>query len=284
MQLNYNKYIKYKTKYVAIKDEIDAKKRFERWNNFFNGPDKSTVIVRIGTLASGKTTAIDYFIENNLGYDSKLFPLIELDRIVVDERNYSGDYLDIRRKIDADSIVHQLFINAVKKSRTFSIESTGSWICPPRKIVTFSNKHNYNNIGIFTFVPYFVNLQRLRSRNAQSERKIEEKVLIDNFLLLYRKIFNVIEYFDQFYIIDNSEKLDEQSVIAQSDLKLDPDADEDLLCAKWISISPRIDKLIKKIKDNEDKYQSDKEKKIFNLEMTFLNNLKLEGNIIKTCY
>jgi hypothetical protein len=53
----------------------------DKWSRYYIGPEK-TLIMRIGTMGSGKTSAVNLFIEEDLGYNPENFSIVDLDKIV----------------------------------------------------------------------------------------------------------------------------------------------------------------------------------------------------------
>lgn len=133
--MNYEKYLKYKTKYLDLKEILDGgddsakstsqyddakhKSILNRWRKYYFGPENNTILMRIGVMGSGKTSSVDSYIENNLKYNPEIFTLIDLDRIITTsgEMKDEHDWVNANEKIDGYQIVDTLIRESLAKKK-----------------------------------------------------------------------------------------------------------------------------------------------------------------------
>ena len=67
----------------------------ENWIKYYQGPETHTTILRVGAMGSGKTTAVDHFIRDILGYNPALFSLVSLDDMITKSQHYVDEVHNI---------------------------------------------------------------------------------------------------------------------------------------------------------------------------------------------
>merc|ERR1711935_1313338 len=60
----------------------------EKWIKHYLGYNDPSCLIRIGPMGSGKTSAIDKFLENYLKISSKNYMLIDVDAIIMNSIEY----------------------------------------------------------------------------------------------------------------------------------------------------------------------------------------------------
>jgi len=290
--MNYEKYLKYKTKYLDLKEILDGgddsakstsqyddakhKSILNRWRKYYFGPENNTILMRIGVMGSGKTSSVDSYIENNLKYNPEIFTLIDLDRIITTsgEMKDEHDWVNANEKIDGYQIVDTLIRESLAKKKTFSTESTGAWVCPSRKIITLANKIGYNTIAIMPFVPFYLLKERVTLRAQKEGRAVKLEELILNLERILTKINDIIPLADEFIIVHNVVDIGKPPKLMLN-VKVDYSIKngDNFKCCNWNSYDNEINYILKLLINNESKYKGEKEENVFRLEKKFITSL-----------
>ena len=285
--VNFEKYLKYKNKYLKIKNnkkfvmtgsaDLNTdihNKLLEKWSKFYLGPDSKTVLMRIGTMGSGKTSAIDAFVEKQLGYNANIFSIIDLDRIVTTSGFMTDPdkWWDAQTIIGGYTIVDSIIRNSIKKGMNFSTESTGKFICPSRKVINISTHAGYNTIGVCPYVPYYELKKRVKARAIEEGRDVSTADLEDNMKNMLPRLLDVAPLCDNFYVIHNLVAKGQQPVKLVELIVDFKKFDNDRCCA-WKYNDEETTKLLLILKDNKDKYVTQNELDIYQIEQKFLTSL-----------
>lgn len=266
------------------------------WLKYYLGPTTPTMLIRIGPMGSGKTSAINLFIESMLHYSKYVFPLIDLDKIVTTSKEWKDGltkaptnpnaktfFLDklwneTNEKINGYQIVNEIMNQMVTNKRHISTESTGSFFCPNRKKIIESYKHGYDSLVIFIFLPYFELKSRVDARAIREERDVVEKSLEENILNALVKSNENLYITNNFYFLDNLVNPGQVPNLLLH-TKMDFDKKDHNDCINVVeSNNNRIDELIELIHNKRPSYNTTERFKIFNEEINFLTKLKSLGD------
>jgi len=268
--MNYKKYLKYKFRGgVYIEEEYN--KLNNKWLHYYVGPITPTIVLRIGTMGSGKTSSINLFIDRELNYNSNLFSIIDLDRIVTTSgyMKTPEDWWEAQVTINGYKIVENIINESILLKRHLSTESTGKFLCPSKKIIRNAMHNGYNIIGICPFVPYFIIKNRIAKRAEEEGRNVSLKELIDNILNMLPNLIEIAIECDNFYVLNNTVSQDTTpEIIAHINYSI-TSRDNDK-CCQWDINTNIINKLINYIKDNVNEYKTEIENTIYNEEIKFL--------------
>ena len=256
--------------------QFDARvheKLLYKWSKYYIGPEK-TLIMRIGTMGSGKTSAVNLFIEEELGYNQAIFSIIDLDKIVTTSE-YMTDpdkWWDAQVTIGGYEITDKIIRESIKAKKNFSTESTGKFICPNRKLITIASKAGYNLIGICPYVPYYELKSRIKKRADEEGRAVTTSELEDNLKNMLPKLFEIVPLCDKFFVINNLVKKGDSPEKLLS-VETDFTKYDSTKCCDWEFNDDATNRLLSKLDDNIDKYKTHSELDIFELEKKFLTKL-----------
>ena len=144
-----------------------ATKYEKKWKKYYLGPEKPTILIRIGPMGSGKTTATNIYINKVLDFNDSVFQLIDLDKMVTESKEYTDGLIkieqevnsyntnkqqlktellsklwgEVNKKIDGYKLVNSITSFLIENRRHFSTESTGSYFCPNRKKIIEAYKN-----------------------------------------------------------------------------------------------------------------------------------------------
>tara|TARA_B110000977_G_scaffold191616_1_gene264017 strand:- start:4347 stop:5252 length:906 start_codon:yes stop_codon:yes gene_type:complete len=191
----------------------------EKWIKYYLGYNDPSCLIRIGPMGSGKTSAIDKFLENYLKISSKNYMLIDIDAIIMNSNEYkkSKDTLGANptsaqlnklwyitsKIINAYKIRDNITLKITNKKRNYSVESTGSYFCPNKELLWKNFTNGYRMIIIFPFVTFDELTKRVKRRAILEGRDIDIPSLKTNYINAYNKIFNIISLPVDFYLINN---------------------------------------------------------------------------------
>lgn len=272
-----------------------------KWKKYYLGPEKSTILIRIGPMGSGKTTATNIYISQELGYSDSVFQLIDLDKMVTESEEYiveaakieekllsidesqkhlkksewlSNLWGEVNRKINGYKLINSITSFLIEKRRHFSTESTGSFFCPNRKKIIEAYKNGYDTMAIFTFLPYFKLLDRVRQRAITEGRDVLEEELEENVLNALSKSTENLYITNNFYFLDTNVSKDEKpNLLLHTQIDFDNKKDFDN-CIKIAGYNfDNIQYLLNVIQANEKFYTSSNKIKIYEAELLFLKTL-----------
>tara|TARA_B100001123_G_C15001703_1_gene903825 strand:- start:54 stop:866 length:813 start_codon:yes stop_codon:yes gene_type:complete len=256
------------------------------WLNYYTGPNIPTLLIRIGPMGSGKTSAVNIFIEKHLKFLAELFYLVDIDNIVTNSKYYldaiksnpqmTSDELGAlwyraNKKIKADEIMMEIINKLYKSKNHFSLESTGKYFCPSRKHILNSYKNGYSVIMVYCFLPFSILYKRVMSRMAQESRAAPISELIENIKSSLVNFTKNIPFIDNFIILDNSvDKNTSPNVLFESNINFDKFDNDSCLEKKYTQNKDRIDYLKNLITTDSfyDSYNN-----IKTLELAFLDTI-----------
>jgi len=269
-----NLYLKYKFKGgIELYNEDVHNQLLNKWMKYYIGTKSPTVILRIGTMGSGKTSAVNSFIDNYLGYNSNLFSIIDLDKIIVTSgyMNSPDDWWNAQVTINGYKIVEDIINESILLKRHLSTESTGKFLCPSKKIIRKAMHNGYNIIGICPFVPYFIIKGRIIKRAEEEGRNVSLDELSSNVINMLPKLLDIAVECDIFYVLDNTVSYNETPKIL-TEINYSAKSYDDKKCCEWKINTVTINNLISLLYDNINKYDNN-EQYIYNIELTFLKKL-----------
>jgi len=262
-----------------------------------------TAIIRIGTMGSGKSSAVDGFLNaRNPGWDAgNMFQIVDLDRMVTSSKAY-------REKVCADNFINRALtpkqmgdawwdgqvatdgyktvdwvIDAASfQGLTFSVEQTGTYFCPLRKVARKLFKAGYEVVGASPYVPYFELKTRVAKRAEEEGRDVDTSSLINNMKALLPQLFDMMRYLDTFYILNNL-----VAKGAAPEVMVEQETDwtkyDDQLCSRRTINSDVITRIMQILVANEDKYVGQEEQNLFVIEKTFLESMLRADKVGKPC-
>ena len=191
----------------------------ETWMKYYLGYEEPSCLVRIGPMGSGKTSAVDKFLENHLKISSKNYMLIDIDNMVVKSNEYQKGlaglgrgataeqlnnlWYDTATEIKAYEMRDNITLKIINKKRNYSVESTGNYFCPNKELLWKNFTNGYRMIIIFPFVTFKELVDRVRKRATVEGRNVDVDSLKENYINAYKKIFRIISLPVDFYLIDN---------------------------------------------------------------------------------
>ena len=258
---------------AVINPEVHAK-LLAKWSKYYLGPEQKTVVMRIGTMGAGKTSAVNLFIDEVLGYNNSMFSIIDLDKMVTTSGYMTSPdkWWDAQVTIGGYTITDKIINASISKGINFSTESTGKFICPSRKIITIGSRLGYNYIGICPYVPFYELKNRIAARAKEEGRDVNTSELEDNLKNMLPKLMEIVPLCDNFYVIHNLVPKG-QSPVLLLESKMDFTKYNSSKCCEWNSHDEEINKLIQNLEQNAGNYISQPEISILELEKKFLNNL-----------
>ncbi|ARF09410.1 hypothetical protein Indivirus_1_33 [Indivirus ILV1] len=289
----YSSYIKYKNKYLNYKQVGgNYDQALMKWKKYYIGPDNRTFILRIGPMGSGKTTATNKFIDNILGWNSNIFPLIDLDKLVTESDYYKARYRNgmtnkqledlwwnAQQDIGGYKIMDNLFDMLLHEKRLFSMESTGNWFCPSHGKIIKCYQNGYDVVTIFCFIPFFELWKRIEVRAKKEGRGVDITSSIANIKQSLLKTLDLVYLSRDFYLLSNYVPSNSIPIILMhSKLHYTTDAKEDdnHKCKKIFDKNiAEIDKIIQEIQTNNAFYTDNKCPEILRYELEFLEKIKL---------
>jgi len=245
-----------------------------KWSKYYLGPEQKTIVMRIGTMGAGKTSAVNLFIEEALGYNSAMFSIIDLDKIVTTSGFMTAPdkWWDAQVTIGGYQITDNIIQGSIKEGINFSTESTGKFICPSRKIITIASRQGYSPVGICPYVPYYELKSRIKARAEEEGRNVSTSELEDNLKNMLPKLMDVAPLCDKFYVIHNLVAKG-QPPVQLLELKTDFTKFNSSKCCDWKFNDEETNKLIQLLDTNADKYSNANEQIILKLEKKFLTSL-----------
>jgi len=248
-----------------------------KWKKYYLGPEKSTVLIRTGAMGSGKTTAINIFIEKKLGYCNGIFQLIDLDKMVTSSTKYTDGlnkinknnsinsvdktkllsklWDEVNKDIQGYKLLNTITSHLVNSRRNFSTESTGSFFCPNRKKIIEAYKNGYDALVIFAFLPYYKLNERVRHRALTEGRDVSEQELESNILNALEKSTENLYITNNCYFLNTDVTVNEiPELLLHTQIDFDNKKDFDN-CIKVVSYNSKsIQKLINNIETRKDFY------------------------------
>jgi len=289
---------------------LENKTKWDKWEKYYIGPEIPSLLIRIGPMGSGKTSAIDLFIEKNLGYSKSVFQLINLDDIVTTNLLYKNTLISIndnlsimpisdqekkklktqqlnklwsesQNDIQGYKLVDYLILKMINRKRTFSIESTGSYFCPNRKRIINSYKNGYDTMIIFTFLPFYELINRISKRAEEENRDLDLNYLMDNILNAYEKYSEYLYITGNFYILDNFVEKKENPILLLH-TKMDFKKYDSENCVSVNSFNDERIQILKNLIMANKTFYTDqdttKKQKIYEAEIKFLTNIQSIGS------
>ena len=259
----------------------------ENWIKYYQGPETHTTILRVGAMGSGKTTAVDHFIRDILGYNPALFSLVSLDDMITKSQHYVDEvhnksltsaqmdkiWTDTEKKIGGYALMSRIVERILLTKRCFSTEGTGRYLCPSKISMVRAHKQGYDVIVILPYVPFYILKSRVKARALIEKRDVSAENLQDNVLSLLKRMLKLPQFCDTMYILDNTVdpgKTPLQLVKITYDVtKLD-----DCACTKWTYDFNRISQLLTLLEQNTAEYITPQEISILNEERKILTFLK----------
>ena len=256
------------------------------WQNYYLGPKTPTLIMRVGTMGAGKTSAVNLFIEKSLKYDPNMFSIIDLDKIITEDKFYkqnfsagmsakdAGDlWWNTQVAIDGYGITDSTVNKMLDTRRCFSTEGTGKYVCPSRKQIVKSMKHGYNIIGICPYVPYYELKNRITARARAEGRDVSLSELQNNVNQMLPLLLDIAIMCDSFYILSNLVSKGEVPELLLS-LKYDSTKFDNSQCSVYDYKDSKVITLLDNIQSNNNKYVGADEQKIYKNEIAFMESLR----------
>jgi hypothetical protein len=265
---------------IPNKDEIK-----ENWEKYYLGPKTPTLIMRVGTMGSGKTSAVDLFVEKYLKYDPNIFSVIDLDKIITEDESYIQKFTpgmtasaagnlwwDTQVAIGGYAITDSIVDKMLTKKKSFSTEGTGKFVCPSRKQIVKSMKSGYDVIGICPYVPYYELKNRISARAAEEGRDVSLGELQGNVIKMLPLLLDIAVMCDAFYILSNLvSKGDVPELLLN--LTYDTTKYDNTQCSVYNYNDQLVKGLISNITSNKLKYIGKEEEEIYKKELAFMNTL-----------
>ena len=265
---------------IPNKDEIK-----ENWEKYYLGPENPTLIMRVGTMGSGKTSAVNLFLEKYLKYDPNIFSVIDLDKIITEDESYiqkftagmtakaAGDlWWETQVAIGGYDITDSIVNKMLTKKKSFSTEGTGKFVCPSRKQIVKSMKSGYDVIGICPYVPYYELKNRISARAAEEGRDVSLGELQGNVIKMLPLLLDVAVMCDAFYILSNLVSKGDVPELLLS-LTYDSTKFDNDQCSVYNYKDQLVEGLISNITSNKVKYVGKEEEEIYKKELAFMNTL-----------
>jgi len=201
-------------------------------------PQKKIAIITYGATGSGKSTIINYIFKNHghifssmqkEDYDLKRFVEINIDNIVTQMGDYNDKMSEILNQSDQQSIsqmatsvyfdcrnqVEPLSSYVLDKciSENYNIiyETTGNSVQWMLGDVSKMRSNGYHVILLFPFVLWDTLQMRLKSRNQNSQRKVNMKYAEINYNNAMNNFFKVVNHVQESYIVDMTKDQNELS-------------------------------------------------------------------------
>lgn len=250
----------------------------------------NTVVIRMGTMGSGKSSAVNAFLEGKYGWPPSMFQIVDLDRMVTSSAAYrdavcSGTKVkDLSGEQMGDAwwagqvstsgyrTVDSIITDASSRGLTFSIEQTGKFMCPLKKVCRRLYKNGYKVIGVSPYVPYFVLKGRVEKRAEQEGRDVSTDELESNMMMFLPKLFDMILETDEFYILSNDVPFGHPPEVLVSS-ETDWTKFDNQKCSTRTINKNAVKALLDKVRAASSKYTKDSEKEIHATEMTFLQKM-----------
>ena len=271
------KLLKYKFKGGGYNEEIYHTFN-DRWMKYYIGPTTPTIVLRIGTMGSGKTSSVNLFIDKYLNYNSNLFSIIDLDRIITTSgyMKTPDDWWEAQVTINGYKIVENIINESILLHRHLSTESTGKFLCPSKKIIRKAMHNGYNIIGICPFVPYFIIKGRIIKRAEEEGRNVSLDELVSNVVNMLPNLISIAVECDIFYVLDNMVPQNTTPEII-AEINYSTTSRDDDKCCQWKINTQICIKLITYIQANKHEYKSDVEHNIYDKEIAFIEQFLLKN-------
>jgi predicted ABC-type ATPase len=251
---------------------------------------QKTVVIRTGTMGSGKSSAVNLFLREKWNFNIEMFQIVDLDRMITRSQAYRNAVCDgdtvknLNGKQMGDAwwagqvatqgyqTVDNIITSASDRGLTFSIEQTGKFMCPLKKVVRRLFKKGYKVILASPYVPFFVLKGRVRARAEKEGRDVPTDELEKNMLMMLPKLFEMIEEADEGYVLSSDVKFGDPPELLMSQYT-DWNKYDNQLCNTRTIDGQKVGTLLAKLQANEHQYTTNGEKKIFEVEQQFLQTM-----------
>jgi hypothetical protein len=250
----------------------------------------NTVVIRLGTMGSGKSSAVNAFLEGKYGWPPSMFQIVDLDRMVTSSAAYrtavcSGTTVQkLSGKEMGDawwagqvatsgySTVDSTINDAASRGLTFSIEQTGKFMCPLRKVSRQLFKNGYRVIGASPYVPYYILKGRVEKRAEEEGRDVSTDELESNMKMFLPKLFDMVVQTDEFYILNNDVPFGHPPEVLLSS-EIDWSKFDNQMCSTRTINKNAVEALLDKVKAASYKYTKASEREVHDTEVHFLQKL-----------
>lgn len=241
-------------------------------------------------MGSGKSSAVNAFLEDKYGWSPSMFQIVDLDRMVTSSKAYrdvvcSGSTVKkLSGKEMGDawwagqvathgySTVDSIITAASQSGLTFSIEQTGKFMCPLQKVTRRLFKSGYHVIGASPYVPFYILKDRVAARARKEGRDVSTEELETNMLLMLPKLFDMALEADEFYILNNDVPLGASPEVLLS-TQIDWSKYDNQKCSSRTIDGAKVQALLNKVKAAAAHYTTAGEQKVYATEVAFLQAL-----------
>jgi len=250
----------------------------------------NTVVIRLGTMGSGKSSAVNAFLESKYGWLHNMFQIVDLDRMVTSSAAYrdavcSGTTVkQLSGKEMGDAwwagavntsgyrTVDSIITDVSSRGLTFSIEQTGKFMCPLKKVCRRLYKNGYKVIGVSPYVPYFVLKGRVKKRANDKGRDVSTEELEGNIKSFLPKLFDMIYETDEFYILNNDVPFGHPPEVLISSA-IDWTKFDKQMCSTRTINKNAVQALLDKVRSASSEYTTEREREIHAIEVTLLQKM-----------
>lgn len=272
-------------------------------SEFASGQDAgitNMAVIRMGTMGSGKSSAVNAFLESKYGWQPSMFQIVDLDRMVTSSAAYrakvcSGTTLqDLSGQQMGDAwwagqvsisgydTVDDIIERASLRGLTFSVEQTGKFMCPLTKVCRRLYKSGYKVIGVSPYVPYYILKGRVEKRAEDEGRDVSTDDLEKNMKMFLPKLFDMVHLTDAFFILNNDVPFGyPPEVLVASNI--DWTKHDDQRCSTRTINKDAVQALLDKVKAARSNYVTASELEVHDIEVTFLQRMYEAADSGKPC-
>lgn len=251
-------------------------------------------------MGSGKSSAVNLFLREKWNFNKEMFQIVDLDRMITRSQAYRNAVCDgdtvknLNGKQMGDAwwagqvatqgyqTVDNIITSASDRGLTFSIEQTGKFMCPLKKVVRRLFKKGYKVILASPYVPFFILKGRVRARAEKEGRDVPTDELEKNMLMMLPKLFEMIEEADEGYVLSSDVKFGDPPELLMSQYT-DWNKYDNQRCNTRTIDGQKVGTLLAKLQANEHQYTTDGEKKIFEVEQQFIQTMLDSANNGNPC-
>jgi len=258
-------------------------------------PYSHQAVLRVGVMGTGKSSAVDAFMDEILGLGKgvaeAMYQLVDVDLLTTASDSYrhaicsengrkemtgkelESAYYQARKAVNPMAIRSYLIDAAAKSGYTFSIEQTGWSFCYYKQATRSLFKAGYEVIGVSPYVPFFALKSRIIERAKREGRQPSLKNLKDNVNRLLPRVFDLAAESDKFHVVSNYVPFGEPPKLLFSyAAEFDRSLMDTQACSQRSVKREVAESLLKELNDNKDKYEED-ELLVWQSEIDFLTAL-----------